>query len=119
VHRNSAFWQINCLNWIDFEKFIEERAVMYDGRSQLLGVGFAARVTGGDDLRSPIRCDDTRVIDRYIGRATLKVTHQVTALRHELSDQMVSLCDHFLRVINEAALQGFPCLGESGGVSWR
>src|SRR6267378_3036600 len=111
VHRRSGFWKIICLNWGHFAKFIEECAVMYDGRSQLLGVGFAARVTGGDDLRSPIGCDDLRVIDGYIGRATLEVTHRVTALHHEFSDQTVRLCDDSLGGINEAALQAVPCLG--------
>lgn len=52
--------------------------------------------------------------NRYLGsgckicRTTLKITHGVATLEHQLANQLVRLDEYTLGVVDEAALQGIP-----------
>src|SRR5689334_21672051 len=48
-----------------------------------------------------------------IGRAALEVRHWVTAPKHQLSDEAISLAHDTGRIVDEARLQVLPVLGES------
>src|ERR1700690_4278862 len=85
--------------------------------AQLFGIGFAALVALRDSLRRPVMCYNLGVIDRNVRRTTLKVSHGIATLQHQLTDQLIGLSDCALGVIDEAALQIFPGLTEPGGFS--
>jgi len=84
--------------------------------AQLLGVRFTACIAGCDGLRRSIGGHDAGVIDRDIGRAMFKIAHRIAALRHQLAHQTIRLRHRARGIVDEAALQRAPRLGEPDGI---
>src|ERR1700723_2875509 len=106
------------MNFLHFEQFIEQRAVMHYGLAQFLGVRYTTIIADRDGLSRSVGSHNGRVINGDVTRPALEITHGITTLQHKLTDKLVSLHDNLLRVVNKAALQSVPGLAEPSSL-WR
>jgi len=84
--------------------------------AQLLGVRFTAGLAGCDGLRRSIGGHGAGMMDRDIGRAMFKIAHRIAALCHQLAHQTIRFRHRARGIVEEAALQRAPRLGEPDGI---
>ncbi len=97
---------------IDFEKVIEQRAIVDNGNPQFLGAGLAALAALHQRLCGPIVLDHVRMIDGDVIGSSLEVLDWITACGHHLRHQIVGLGHSSVGVIDKACLHPAPFLRE-------
>ena len=77
---------------------------MHHCLAQLLGLGPAALALDGEPVGLAVVVDKPRMVDRDVGRPLLEVADRVAAHLHDHADELVSLPDGALRVVDELSL---------------
>jgi len=80
------------------------------GPAQVLGIGFAARVAGGDLVGHAVIADQAGVIDREVGGALLEVADGIAARLHHFSEEFIGPPDRSAGVVDELALDLHPAV---------
>ena len=82
---------VMCRCLFGFEQLLEERPVVHERLSLLLGVDITVLLGHMDAVRGAVVLDNLRVIYRDVGRPLIEVVDGITPFAHHLGHQ--TICD--------------------------
>lgn len=104
---------------INFQEFINKRAIVDHCLPHFLRVGFAPLPSQRERASGTVILNDHRMVDGQVGRAPLEVFKRVTTCNHHLRHQLVSFAHGAVRVVHEARLDATPLAAKRAGLFVR
>ena len=101
---------------INFQEFVEERAVVDHCLTHFFGAGFAPLPSERQCPRGAVVLHDHRMIHRQVFRTPIEIFERVAARGHHLRDEVISFAHGRGRVVHKARLNATPFTGERVGL---
>ena len=103
---------------INFQKFINKRAIVDHGLPHFFGAGFSLMPPQRERASGTVVLDDYRMIDGQVSRTAVEVLKRIATRGHHLGDELVGFADGAVRVVHEPRLDATPfaskCVGLFG-----
>jgi hypothetical protein len=99
------------------DEFLEQRAVVNHGRTQIFGVGFSSGLTRGVLVRGAVIFENQRMVHGNIGGALFEIADGIAACRHHVAQQLVGAGYGAAGAVNEACLEFGPRFDEARAVA--
>ena len=101
---------------IDFQEFVEERAIVDDGLTHLFGARLAPLASHGECASGAVVLNNHWMVDRYVVGAPVEVLERVTTRRHHLGDELIGFSNGAIGVVDETRLNATPFARERVGL---
>ena len=93
---------------INFQQFINKRAIVDHGLPQFFRAGFSPLLSPGKRAGDAVILNDDWMVHRQVSGATIEVFQGVAARGHHLGYELVGFADRAVRVVDEARLDATP-----------
>src|SRR3954462_1468718 len=112
-HHGSPGWSCACLLCcvcglcpvvVVLEKLVEQRAVMNERLTLLLGARIPVSVGEMNGVSRSVVFDNSRMIDRDVGCTLIEIVNRITALTHHLGEKSVRVVQCTRGVVDECSL---------------
>ena len=101
---------------IDFQEFVEQRAIVDHRLPHLFGGGLAALPARREHAGGTVILNDHWMIHGQIGGTPIELFKRIAPRRYHLRDQLIGLADRAIRVVDEARLNAPPFAGKRAGL---
>ena len=97
---------------INFQKFINKRAIVDHGLPHFFGACLTALPPQRERASDAVVLDHDRMVHGQVRGTALEVLEWIAARRHHLRDELIGVPDRALRIVDKSRLDATPFTGE-------
>ena len=101
---------------IDFQEFINKRAIVDHCLTHFFRAGFAALPSQRESASGTVILNDHRMVNRQVGSTPIEVFKGVATRSHHLGDELIGFAHGTFRVVHKARLNATPFAGKRIGL---